>query len=130
MPGEGAERRKAKQKRVVSEQVTFARGLRRDSTPAEKKLWHLLREASFADAGFRRQVPIGPFVADFLSYSCRIVVEADGSQHSDERDGARDAWFRAHGWRVLRFRNEQILDDIQLVGDVIWAKCGKGEMNR
>jgi 2-isopropylmalate synthase len=79
-------------------------------TDAERKLWHMLRDRRFAAAKFRRQVPLGPFVADFLSYQHRLVVEADGSQHVDNpADRKRDAWFEENGFRVVRFWNNDIL---------------------
>ncbi|MFX8899280.1 DUF559 domain-containing protein, partial [Acinetobacter baumannii] len=62
--------------------VSKARRLRRASTDAEKRLWQALREA-FPGARFRRQVPVGPYIADFLSFGARLVIEADGGQHGE-----------------------------------------------
>ena len=107
-PGEG-DRRPPKRRRVVSEPVAFARQLRRAPTDAEKILWQMLRVEPFRAAKFRRQVPIGPYVADFLSYSSRLVVEVDGPVHEAVRDARRDAWFDANGWRVLRFTNDDVV---------------------
>jgi len=82
----------------------FARKLRRDMTDAEAKLWSELRDRRLDTIKFRRQAPIGPFVADFLCSEARLIVEIDGSQHADsKRDRARDAELRARGFRVLRF---------------------------
>ncbi len=69
----------------------------------------------FRDARFRRQVPVGPYVADFLSYGARLVVEADGAGHDAAKDARRDAWFAGQGWRVVRFSNSAILTDLLLV---------------
>ena len=119
--------RKKKTKRIVSEPVAFARRLRRDATPAEKKLWLLLRRPPFAAAKFRRQVPIGPYVADFLSFSARLVIEADGSQHgADSRDSRRDAWFGRQGWRVLRFPNPDVLNNTDGVATAITLALNEG----
>jgi very-short-patch-repair endonuclease len=75
-----------------------ARELRHTMTDAEHALWRILRNRRFAETKFRRQVPIGPYVADFVSYDTRLVIEADGGQHCESRrDEARDAWFRRAG---------------------------------
>ena len=80
-------------------------------TDAERKLWSLLRNRKLAGCKFRRQVPIGPYVADFLSFEARLIVEADGGQHDGcARDAERDGWLTAHGFRVLRFWNSEIFD--------------------
>ncbi len=79
-------------------------------TDAERKLWSLLRNRKLAGHKFRRQVPVGPYVADFLSFEARLIVEADGGQHAAATsDGQRDAWFAAQGYRILRFWNSDIL---------------------
>ena len=84
----------------------FARKLRRNQTPAERRLWYLLRDRRLGNAKFRRQVPVGPYIADFLCVVSRLIVEIDGGRHaSSTRDAVRDAWLAAHGWRVVRFRN-------------------------
>jgi very-short-patch-repair endonuclease len=87
-----------------------ARKLRRDMTDAERKLWFLLRDRRLAGFKFRRQVPVGPYVADFACFANRLVVEADGGQHADSaHDAERDAWLSAQGFRILRFWNSEIL---------------------
>ena len=85
-----------------------ARRLRRDSTDAERALWHALRRNALG-ANFRRQHPIPPYVADFACVEARIVVEVDGGQHGGPRDTTRDAAMHAAGWRVLRFWNDEVL---------------------
>src|SRR5580704_13569490 len=95
---------------VTKTQRAKARELRRSLTDAERKLWHLLRSRQLSHLKFRRQVPLGPWIADFVSYEHKIVVEADGSQHVDsEHDKARDVDLAARGFRVLRFWNNDIL---------------------
>jgi len=76
--------------------------------------WQTLRTELRA-AKFRRRVPVGPYVADSLSYSARLVVEADGPIHDPAQDARRGAWFAADGWRVLRFSNDAILTDLLTV---------------
>jgi very-short-patch-repair endonuclease len=87
-----------------------ARSLRANMTDAERKLWYAFRDRRFADFKFRRQVPIGPFIADFICYDARVVIEVDGSQHADSSsDARRDRWFAANGFLVLRFWNNDVL---------------------
>jgi very-short-patch-repair endonuclease len=87
-----------------------ARNLRHALTDAEYQLWQLLRSRQLAETKFRRQVPIGPWIVDFVSFKQMLVVEADGSQHSESsRDQIRDADLRGRGFRVLRFWNNDIL---------------------
>ena len=84
----------------------FAKQLRKDMTDAEKKLWYALRDRRFENFKFRRQVPIGKYIADFVCQDCKLIVEVDGSQHEDsEHDKERDAWLTSVGYRVLRFWN-------------------------
>jgi 2-isopropylmalate synthase len=86
-----------------------ARALRRDATDVERRMWLLLRDRRLNGIKFRRQVPIGPFIADFASIEHRIVIELDGGQHSESRtDAKRDTLLVANGWRVLRFWNNDL----------------------
>ena len=97
---------------VTKTQRARARELRRNLTDAERKLWQLLRSRQLSHLKFRRQVPLGPWIADFVSYEHKIVVEADGGQHVDsERDKARDVDLADRGFRVLRFWNNDILNN-------------------
>src|SRR5205085_3039002 len=83
-------------------------------TDAERKLWYALRDRRFAETKFRRQVPIGPFIADFICYAARLVVEVDGGQHADSvSDLRRDRWLAANGFRVLRFWNNDVLGNLE-----------------
>jgi very-short-patch-repair endonuclease len=96
--------------------------MRRDPTEAELKLWLILRNRRFADFKFRRQVPIGPYIADFVCYSAKLIVEADGSQHIDNaHDMKRDAELNRRGFRLLRLRNNDILARPDDVSETIWA---------
>jgi very-short-patch-repair endonuclease len=96
--------------RPVDTRVSRARGLRRDATEAEKKLWQYLRQPPFKAHHFRRQATIGPYFADFASHQLRIVIEVDGGQHSgNAADNVRTRYLEAHGYRVLRFWNNEVL---------------------
>ncbi len=87
-----------------------ARELRQTMTDAERRLWYVLRDRRLRGYKFRRQRPIGPFIADFACLEYRVAIEADGGQHADnEADMRRTAWLERHGWRVVRFWNNDIL---------------------
>ena len=88
-----------------------ARVLRRNSTDVERLMWRLLRDRRFAGIKFRRQVPIGPYVADFASIERRLAVEVDGGQHGGASDERRDRFLVARGWRVVRFWNNDVLQN-------------------
>jgi|SRR5579863_1994856 len=91
-----------------------ARGLRVRMTDAERKLWFSLRDRRFAGFKFRRQVPIGRFIADFVCFEGRLVIEVDGGQHADSiADQRRDRWFAANGFRVMRFWNNEVLSNLE-----------------
>ncbi|RWP15643.1 endonuclease domain-containing protein [Mesorhizobium sp.] len=103
----------------------FARSMRRESTEAEDRLWHELRGRRLDRIKFRRQVPIGKFIADFVCAEARLIVEIDGSQHADSNyDRERDAELKARGFRVLRFWNDDVLRDLNAVCDTIIAYVG------
>ena len=99
----------------------LARSLRRNATAAEGKLWQLLRHRRLEGFKFRRQVPIGPYVADFACLSAQLVIELDGSQHFDSpHDARRDAWLVAGGYRVLRVWNSELNENPSGVLEAIW----------
>jgi very-short-patch-repair endonuclease len=98
-----------------------ARGLRRDMTEAERALWYLLRSRRFSGFKFRRQMPIGHYIADFVCLECRLIVEADGGQHAESTyDERRDRWLKDQGFRVLRFWNFDILRKRDEVAETLW----------
>jgi 2-isopropylmalate synthase len=102
-----------------------SRALRRSMTVAEAKLWQILRSRRLQNLKFRRQVPIGVYIVDFVCLSAGLVVEADGSHHSESAyDARRDAYLQAQGYRVLRFWNADILVRTKEVTDTICAACG------
>jgi very-short-patch-repair endonuclease len=99
---------------VAPEMRRRARALRQTMTDAERKLWYALRDRRFANFKFRRQVPLGPFIADFVCFEERLVVEVDGGQHADSQyDQRRDRWFAANNFRVLRFWNNDVFANVQ-----------------
>src|SRR5262249_26201487 len=96
--------------------------LRVDSTDAERRLWGALRNRRLDGYKFRRQHPIGPFVADFPCTEQNLIVEADGGQHADNPDDERrTAWLESQGWRVVRFWNHEILQNSESVIDTVLA---------
>jgi len=112
--GEGGERLRRSPGEGVAVLVTRARSLRGIMTDAERKLWQMLRNRRFASAKFRRQVPLGRYVADFLSFEKRIVIEVDGGQHAGSAsDVTRDHWFRRQGFTVLQFWNNDVLTNLR-----------------
>jgi very-short-patch-repair endonuclease len=90
-----------------------ARQLRARQTDAERKLWFLLRDRRLNGAKFRRQVPIGKYIADFVCQEAKLIVELDGGQHADqvEYDTARSEWLVGVGYRVLRIWNNELFEN-------------------
>jgi very-short-patch-repair endonuclease len=106
----------------TGETLSKAQDLRRDMTHAERKLWSVLRNRQLEGAKFRRQQPIGPFVADFVCQERRLIIEADGGQHAAEAaDDRRTAFLEGKGYRVMRFWNNDILNNLDGVVQVIAA---------
>ncbi|MCE1235708.1 MAG: endonuclease domain-containing protein [Hyphomicrobiales bacterium] len=106
--------------------------MRREPTEVERRLWWRLRELNRLGAGFRRQAAIGPYVADFAWLSGRFVIELDGGQHAEERrarDEIRDAWLRERGFRVLRFWNSDVVENLDAVLEAIFHEI-RAELHR
>jgi very-short-patch-repair endonuclease len=102
-----------------------ARAMRAEPTEAERRLWHALRDRRMQALKFRRQAPVGPYIADFLCVAHQLIVEADGEQHAENlRDAVRDEWLEQHGYKVLRFSNRDILTARESVLATIAARCG------
>ncbi|MFS8794506.1 endonuclease domain-containing protein, partial [Synechococcus sp. R55.8] len=101
------------------ELIARARQLRREATTAESLLWELLRDRRLLGRKFRRQHPIGQFIADFFCDDARLIIEIDGAVHREptqqERDRLREEILREHGFAMLRFTNDQILDRTEQV---------------
>jgi very-short-patch-repair endonuclease len=90
--------------------------LRHSSTDAERKLWSILRSRQHGGAKFRRQAEIDGYIVDFLCPAKRLIIEFDGGQHSPERDGRRTAYLQNQGFRVIRFWNHDVLQNL----DGVW----------
>jgi very-short-patch-repair endonuclease len=118
-------KRKTKRIRTPAAIQQRARELRQQITAAEELLWSRLRNRQLGALKFRRQHPLGPFIADFCCPACRVVVEVDGDIHDfqPDRDKVRTEQFEQHGYQVIRFRNEQVLNDIKGVLEAIEAIC-------
>jgi len=99
--------------RVSSKLRANARALRKNSTDAERLLWSELRDHRLNGAAFRRQVPIGNFIADFVCHAAKLVIELDGGQHfsdqAERKDAGRAAQIEAKGFQVLRFSNHDVM---------------------
>jgi very-short-patch-repair endonuclease len=104
------------------ELLARAKWMRANPTPAEDRLWAMLRDRRFAHCKFRRQQIVDSYIADFVSLSEGLIVEADGSQHAEsEGDLRRDRYLRGQGFRVLRFWNNHVLNEPEAVKLVILA---------
>src|SRR6185295_16118021 len=104
-------------------QRDFARTLRNNSTPAEKRLWHFLRAQKLGGHKFRRQAAIGSYIVDFVCFAAKLIVELDGPQHLEpaavEYDKGRTNWLSSRGFHILRFRNQELDENIHAVVDTI-----------
>jgi len=96
-----------------------ARTLRREQTLVESRLWACLRNRQLNGVKFARQVSIGPFFADFCCREAKLIIELDGVTHETleelSHDARRTAWLEAQGYRVIRFRNEELMGDLDVV---------------
>ncbi len=109
--------------------VQRARTLRRDMTGGERKLWLKLKGfRKLYGLHVRRQVPIGPYVADFAIHSKKIIIEVDGEHHflpdRITKDRKRDAWFAGQGYKVLRFNTGELLENLEGCIEEILRKAG------
>ncbi len=96
-----------------------ARSLRGTSTDAENKLWQQLRGGRLSGFKFRRQHPIPPYIADFYCEALHLVVELDGSQHTQESDSVRTRFLESQGLMVLRFWDNAVLNEMESVLEAI-----------
>ena len=111
------ERTTARIRGTTREIDAAARELRQNTTQAERRLWGALKERRLLGLRFRRQHPVGPFILDFYCPACKLVVELDGPVHDGqvEYDEARTEQLQQYGYRVVRFRNEEVLTDLDSV---------------
>jgi very-short-patch-repair endonuclease len=107
--------------RIKPEQRSFATDLRNRATDAERALWKSLRGDSLNGLRFRRQVPLGIYIVDFVCFEVRLIVEVDGGQHAEStKDAQRDAWLTSQGFQVLRFWNNEVLQNREGVMQMIF----------
>jgi very-short-patch-repair endonuclease len=103
----------------------FAKELRRTLTDAETILWSRLQGGRLSGAKFRRQHPIGPYIADFACREVRLIVEVDGATHASAEERAHDArrtdFLKSQGWDVLRVNNDDVYRNLIPVLDTIFA---------
>ncbi|OGB90346.1 MAG: hypothetical protein A3H39_09345 [candidate division NC10 bacterium RIFCSPLOWO2_02_FULL_66_22] len=97
------------------------RALRKNPTEAERSLWKHLRLRQLEGEKLRRQQPLGRYVVDFVCLEKRLIVELDGGQHAEQvaSDAERTAWLESQGFRVVRFWNHHVLNDIEAVKEAI-----------
>ena len=102
-----------------------ARDNRHYQSPAEAKLWQVLRNHNLDWRKFRRQHPLGPYIADFYCHEAKLIVELDGRSHDAQMDydAARTAWMESQGYRVVRVTNTQVMRDIVSVMEGIRLAC-------
>ena len=98
-------------------QVNLAKQLRRKQTEAEKKLWAKLRNRQLDGVKFRRQQPLGSYIIDFISFDEKLIIEIDGGQHNElhtmEKDEQRTTWLESEGFHVIRFWNNEVMQNIE-----------------
>jgi very-short-patch-repair endonuclease len=99
-----------------------AREMRANPTPAERRLWSMLRDRRMPSFKFKRQHVIAPYIVDFACLERRLIIEADGGQHADSiSDRRRDAYLKQLGFRILRFWNNDVLENPRGVFEMIYA---------
>jgi very-short-patch-repair endonuclease len=112
---------RTRKNQVAPELRSFAKEQRSMHTRAEDLFWQQVRAGRFHGYKFKRQVPIAPYIVDFLCAAARVIVELDGAPHDDPKqkahDEAKDAFLRGQGFRVLRFSNDIMLGNGNLVLD-------------
>jgi adenine-specific DNA-methyltransferase len=114
-------------------QRDFSRKLRENMTDAERRLWKVLQWRQLQGFKFRRQAAIGEFVVDFACFSHKLVIELDGGQHNEVSarayDQRRTDWLQSQGFRVLRFWNHHVMEDVDSVVEVIWKSLQEADQS-
>ena len=116
-------------KRTTPKNFARAKELHRNMSPAESKLWAHLRAHRMGDVHFRNQHAIGKYIVDFCAPRKKLIIELDGSQHLEQQeyDEERTKYLESHGYRVLRFWNNDVMNNIDDVLKVIWSVLREGE---
>src|SRR5271169_2716839 len=103
-----------------------AKKLRANTTPHERILWRALKELPVEGTHFRRQAPIGPYIVDFFCPAAHLIIELDGGHHNDDEmarsDRVRQLWLEREGYRVVRFWNSEITEDLTAVLERIYVE--------
>jgi very-short-patch-repair endonuclease len=109
--------------------VRFATSLRRKQTDVERLLWQYLRNRQCGGYKFRRQVPMGSYVVDFVCIEAKLVVELDDGRHADSvtRDGDRTIYLESLGYEVIRFWNHEVIEHISGVYDSLTLTLSRRE---
>lgn len=104
-------------RQIPRELLQRARELRKQQTSAEAFLWECLRDRRLLKAKFRRQHNIGQYIVDFYCHAALLAIEVDGAVHDSQqvRDADRDEWIQSQGLTVLRFRNDEVFDELEKV---------------
>ncbi len=107
--------------RVKEQALNNAKTLRTNQTEAEQRLWYHQRAHRFMNLKFKRQKPMGRYIVDFVCMEQRLIIELDGGQHAEQAlyDQHRDAWFRRVGYTVLRFWNNDVMQNLEGVFEQI-----------
>ena len=124
LAGEGLGERVIKKTKMLEN----AKALRSNQTDAEQRLWYRLRAHRFMDLKFKRQKPIGRYIVDFVCMEHRLIIELDGGQHAEQvaYDQQRDAWLRSQGYTVLRFWNNDVMQQLEGVLEQILLTLSPG----
>jgi len=105
----------------MEEIYNIARKLRKNSTEQERIMWKLLRNRKFKNLKFKRQVPVGNYVADFLCEEKKLIIEIDGGQHNESeniiKDNTRTKYFESEGYNIIRFWNNEVTENLSGVYD-------------
>ena len=105
--------------------IDRAKTLRRDKTKPEALVWEKLRAHRFEGLKFKRQVIIGPYVADFCCEELKVIIEIDGAHHCEEVDGERTKYLQEKGYKVLRYDNHYILKHLDYLTDDLRSKLNR-----
>lgn len=114
-----------KNKRLSS----LAKALRKNQTEAEMLVWGFLKAKQVGGLKFKRQAPIGNYIADFVCFDVRLIIEIDGGQHSSDVDFERTRWLQSQGFKVLRFWNNDVLGNTDAVMTMIWENAVEAAHN-
>ena len=102
-----------------------AKALRTNQTDAEQRLWYHLRAQRFMGLKFKRQKPVGSYIVDFVCMERQLIIELDGGQHAEQAtyDQQRDTWLRCQGYSVLRFWNNEVMQQLEGVLEQVRLTC-------